>query len=106
VYIEDDNPFQMTLVGQYNDYLKYVDIGVGSGTKASGVERGRNVRFRSRYIGSWNRAQGSSHRPAIMAELRHLQTRLRDYLVDFWGAEGTVDILNSFEGLNVDLGKW
>ena len=40
-----------------------------------------------------------------MAELRHLQTRLRDYLVDFWGAEGTVDILNSFDGLNVDLGN-
>ena len=95
-----------TLEYRFNAYLQYVDIGVGGRTNATGVERGKNVRFRSRYIGTWNRAKGSSHRPAIMAELRHLQTRLRDYLVDFWEMEGTVDILNSFDGLNVDLGKW
>ena len=29
VYVENDDPFQMTLIGEYNDYLKYVDLGVG-----------------------------------------------------------------------------
>lgn len=96
----------VTLEYRFNEYLQYVDIGVGGRTKAADVERGKNVRYRSRYINQWNRAAGSSHRPAIMAELRHLQTRLRDYLVDFWGHEGEVELLNSFEGLNVDIGNW
>lgn len=96
----------VTMEYRFNDYLRYVDIGVGGRTSAGDVERGKNVRFRSRYIGRWNRAGGSSHRPAIMAELRHLQTRVRDYLVDFWGNEGEVELLNSFDGLNIDLGRW
>lgn len=96
----------VTLEYRFNDYLQYVDIGVGAGTKAGDVERSKNVRFRSRYVGRWSRSQGSSHRPAIMAEMRHQQRRIRDYLVDFWGYEGEVDLINSFDGLNVDLGKW
>ena len=96
----------VTLEYRFNEYLQYVDIGVGAGRKAGDIERGKNVRFRSRYISRWDRARGSSHRPAIMAELRHLQTRLRDYLVDFWGNEGEVELINSFDGLNVDLGNW
>lgn len=90
----------------FNDYLRYVDIGVGGKVSAGEVERGRNVRFRSRYVGRWNRSTGRSHRPAIMAELRHLQTRIRDYLVDFWGNEGELILLNSFDDLNIDLGSF
>ena len=96
----------VTLEYRFNDYLRYVDIGVGGKVRAGDVERGKNVRFRSRYVSRWDRSSGRSHRPAVMAELRHLQTRVRDYLVDFWGLEGEVNLLNTFDGLNIDLGNW
>ena len=104
--IVNANDANVTLEYRFNDYLRYVDVGVGGRTTANDVERGKNVRFRSRYIGRWNRSQGRSHRPAIMAEFRHQQRRIRDYLADFWGNEGEVELLNTFEGLHVDLGNW
>lgn len=97
---------RVVLEYRFNDYLQYVDIGVGQGVHAEDVERGRNVRFRSRYVSRWDRGRGQGHRPALMAEMRHLQRRIRDYLVDFWGLEGDVTLLNSFDGLNIDLGNW
>ena len=38
-----------------------------------------------------------------MPEFRHLQTRIRDYLMDFYGHEGEIEILNTFDGLNVEF---
>lgn len=103
VHADDAN---VTLEYRFNDYLQYVDIGVGTGKKAGDIERGKNVRFRSRYISRWDRKNSSSHRPAIMPEMRFLQTKLRNYLCDFWGNEGEVELLNTFDGLNIDLGNW
>ena len=93
----------ITLSYTFNDYLQYVDIGVGGKTTSGDVERNRNVRFRSRYVSRWNRGEGRSHRPGIMPELRHLQTRIRDYMVDFWGYKGEIAILNSFDDLEINL---
>lgn len=93
----------VTLEYTFNDYLRFVDIGTGGSTTASAVDRGKNVRFRSRYVSRWDRSAGRSHRPAVMAELRHLQTRLRDYLVDFWGETGELNLVQTFDELTVDL---
>ena len=47
-----------------------------------------------------------TRRLLISRYIQELPTgRLQNLLVDFWGYEGQVDILNSFEGLNVDLGS-
>lgn len=81
----------------YNDYLRFVEMGVGQGTKYEEVESGKKARFQSRYISKWNRKAGKSQRPAIMMELRHLQTRIANYLADFYGYEGEVALVNSIE---------
>ena len=94
---------EVTLSYTFNDYLRYVDIGVGGVTKSGAVDRKKNVRFRSRYISKWNRGEGRSHRPGVMPELRHLQTRVRDYLVDFYGKEGEMILLQSFDDLEINL---
>ena len=93
----------VTLAFRYNDYLQYVDIGVGGKTSAEDVDRSKNVHFKSRYISRWDRSKGSSSRPGIMPEFRHLQTRIMNYLVDFYGYEGEVDVINTFDGLNIKV---
>lgn len=93
----------VTLEYTFNDYMRYVDLGVGSGTSAENVERSKNLRYKSRYISSWDRSEGRSHRPAVMGEFRHLQRRIRDYLVDFYGYEGMVDVINAFDGMNITV---
>lgn len=69
----------------FNEYLRFVDMGVGQGTRADDVDSSRSARYKTRYVRKWNRSQGKSQRPALMMELRHLQTRLDNYLSDFYG---------------------
>ena len=88
----------------YNDYLSYVDIGVGAGTKAEDVERGKKARYNQRYTNKWDRKEGRSHRPAMMMELRHLQTRLRNYLADYYGNKTYVKMLEAIPDV-IDLSE-
>lgn len=101
--VRADQAGNVTLVFNYNDYMRYVDIGVGGRRRAENVERGKNARFRSRYIAVWDPTDGQTHRPAIMKEYRHLQERIRDYLVDFYGYEGQVAILDTFTDATIHL---
>lgn len=103
--IINSNPDDITMLYTFDAYLKYADLGVGQGTSAGDVDRAKDANFKRRYISEWNRPMGRSMRPAIMMEFRHSARRLQNLLVDFWGYEGQIDILNSFEGLNVDLGN-
>lgn len=88
-----------TIILRYNDYLRYVDMGVGQGTKWEDVEAERKARFNKRYISVWERDGGDSHRPAIMMEMRHLEGRMARYFEDFYGREVVTTIYNSIEGL-------
>lgn len=81
----------------FNDYLRYVDIGVGRGTKAGDVQRGRNVRYKSRYTPKWDRKAGRSHRPAIMPEMNHVAQRVQRYLSDYYAFAGETAILKLTE---------
>lgn len=72
-------------------------MGVGAGTNYEDVESGKKARFQTRYVSKWDRKSGKSQRPAIMMELRHLQQRIANYLVDFYGYEGEVKLINTFE---------
>ena len=87
----------VTMAFQFNDYMRFVDMGVGQGTSYEDVESGKKARFQTRYISKWDRKSGKSQRPAIMMELRHLQQRIANYLVDFYGYEGEVKLINTFE---------
>lgn len=95
--IEAGDYGKVTMAFEYNDYMRFVDMGVGQGTKYEDVDNARKARFQTRYISKWDRKQGKSQRPAIMMELRHLQDRIRRYLVDFYSYEGEVRILNTFD---------
>lgn len=83
-------PENVSVIFSFLDYLRYVDIGVGQGTHAEDVERGRNANFKRRYISSWNRRENRSHRPFLMMELRHLGKRIEDYLTNYYGYKGHV----------------
>jgi hypothetical protein len=96
----DEQTGFVTLAVRYNDYMQYVDIGVGIGRKAEDVERGKKVRYQNRYT-SWKPSSGKSHRPGIMPELRHLATRLSDYTASFYGNKFEYDIYETYEGLTI-----
>lgn len=104
IYQADDDKGLLTVGIRYNDYLRYVDLGVGLTGKihvnAGMVDRARSAKYAKRYIrGKWNRAQGKSHRPAIMRTIRRLSERYRNYLADFYGYQGGIDIIHALEGM-------
>ena len=99
----DENTGIVTLSFKFNDYLQYVDIGVGAGRKADDVERGKKARYNVRYVGSWKPAAGRSHRPAIAMEFRHLATRLENYMQDFYCKTAEFQILETYEGLTINV---
>ena len=90
----------VTMSFRFNDYMQYVDIGVGAGRKAEDVERKRNVNFKNRYT-KWYPGSMKSHRPAIMPELRHLTTRLGDAAADLYGSKFEFNMYETFEGLTI-----
>lgn len=90
---------KVTMAFTFNDYLRFAEMGVGKGTSYEDVQSAKKARFQTRYISKWDRKVGSSQRPAIMMELRHLQQRIANYLVDFYGFEGEVRLVNTFENM-------
>ena len=91
---------RVTMAFNFNDYMRFVDMGVGQGVSYEDVENSRKARYGSCYVSRWNRGEGQSQRPAIMMELRHVQRRIAFYLADFYGFEGEVMLLNTFEGMS------
>lgn len=110
VWVENADPYHMTMVAQFMEYLRYVDIGVGFWGDASDIERSKKANHRIRY-NKWpntarnygNMQTGKSSRPAFMMQLRHLQTRMRDYAVDFYGYEGLGKTFGMIDGITIDL---
>ncbi len=99
----DENSGIVTMAFRYNDYLQYVDIGVGNGRKASDVERTKKANFKRRYINKWLPKGGLTHRPVIMMEMRHLASRLQGYSMDFYGNEMEYRVLETFDGLTIHV---
>lgn len=91
VATEKDTSFSM--VYSYNDYMRYAELGVGKGLRAAGVERSKKAHYNVRYTRIWNKDKKRGHRPAIMPEFRHLQTRLMNYMTDYYCETITTNIL-------------
>ena len=98
----DEQTGFVTMAIRHNDYMQYVDIGVGAGRKAEDVERSKKVKYKQRYT-KWDPSGGKSHRPGIMPEIRHLATRLSDYTADFYGNKFEYDVYETFEGLTIHI---
>lgn len=102
--IVNDTPEGWTYEFTYNDYMRFVDMGVGLGTKYDDVDSARKANYSRRYIRSWKRyGAGRSQRPAIMMELRHLQSRMQNYLVDFYGYQGEAQMIKAFEDSDIHI---
>ena len=86
VYEADERTGMVTMGFRFNDYMQYVDIGVGAGRKADDVERSRKVRFKSRYT-KWVPSQGKTHRPGIQPEVNHTLTRIENYVQQYYDAK-------------------
>lgn len=99
----DEDTGMVTMAFRYNDYMQYVDIGVGAWGKADDIERNRKVRYRNRYT-SWVPSGGKTHRPAIQPELNHLLTRLENYVSDFYGKHYEFKMLDTFQDLTLYVG--
>lgn len=82
-----DDLSEMVMTFEMNDYLRYTDIGVGRGTHAEDVDRDAKASYRRRYTTSWDRSRGKSHRPHLMMEFRHLERRLANFALDWYGEE-------------------
>lgn len=96
----DEETGFIDLAIRFNDYMQYVDIGVGAGRKSEDVSRSKKVRYKQRYT-QWWPGEGKSHRPAIMPEIRHLATRLSDYTAAFYGNKFEFGVYETFEGLTI-----
>ena len=99
----DEDTGMVTMAFRFNDYMQYVDIGVGAWGKAEDIERNRKVRYRNRYA-NWVPSGGKTHRPAIQPELNHLLTRLEDYVQDFYGKKYEFKMLDTFQDLTLYVG--
>ena len=51
IYEADENTGTVTMGFRFNDYMQYVDIGVGAGRHAADVQRSRKVRYQQRPTG-------------------------------------------------------
>lgn len=98
LYEADEATGMVTMGFRFNDYMQYVDIGVMRGVHAEDVSRAKNVRFKNRYISSWNPSGGSSHRPGIRPEINHTLTRLENYVQRYYDAQLDFKIQETFEG--------
>lgn len=102
--IVSDTPENWTYEFMYNEYMRFVDMGVGLGTKYNDVDSAQKANYARRYVKSWQRfGAGRSQRPAIMMELRHLQSRMQNYLVDFYGYQGETALIKAFEDSNIHI---
>lgn len=99
----DENTGMVTMAFRFNDYMQYVDIGVGAGRDADDVDRARKVRYRNRYT-QWQPSGGKTHRPALQPEFNHLLTRLEDYVSDFYGKRYEFKMLETFKDLTIYVG--
>lgn len=108
IYQADEDRGLLTVGVLFNDYLRYVDIGVGltgnpldpdAHITADKVDRQKRASFNSRYINKWNRRHGKSHRPAILRSIRRLGNRYEKHLADYYGYQGAIYIINAFEGM-------
>ena len=107
VYQADEKTGNLMVGIRYNDYLRYVDIGVGltgdprdpaAHITADKVDRSKKAKFKTRYIGKWDRRAGKSHRPVIMRTVRRLKMRYENHLADYYGYQGLLQIMNALEG--------
>lgn len=96
VYEADEKTGMVTMGFKFNDYMQYVDIGVGAGRKSEDVERGKKVRYRSRYASRWNPSAGQTHRPGIRPEINHTLTRLENYVQRYYDAKLDFRVLETF----------
>ena len=89
---------------EFLDHLRFVDMGTAGGKKIETVQRSRKARHNKRYVAIWDSRDGDTHRPSIMREARHLQTRVSNFFQDMLAEEVQVQVYRTFSGMKaIDL---
>lgn len=101
--VSANTPGDVTVLFEWNEYMDYVDRGVGKGRPIEKVDTDKKAKFRNRYIGVWQPKGGTTHRPAFFMEMRHVERRIWNYLEDFYGWEGVVTTAKGFDNLNFNF---
>lgn len=101
--VHADQAGNITVTFSFLDYMRFVDMGVGSGTRLGEVDSQRKARYQNRYVSSWDRRVGKSQRPAIMMEMRHIQSRITNYVQDTLGYQGMAYIVDNIDGIELKL---
>ena len=64
--IVNDTPEGWTYEFTYNDYMRFVDMGVGLGTKYNDVDSARKAHYSRRYVRSWKRYGAGRDRKSVV----------------------------------------
>lgn len=96
-------PGNESITISFNDYLRFVDMGVGQGRTFEDVQHERKARHKVRYVKVWSTVGGETHRPAIMMEMRHLQNRMTNYFQDTLGQDVAFEIVKTIDGMGINL---
>ena len=92
LYEADENTGIVSMGFRFNDYMQYVDIGVGVGRHSEDVQRSSKVRYQKRYT-TWNPKAGKTHRPGIQPEINHALTRIENYVQRYYDAKLDFEIM-------------
>ena len=101
--VSASSPSNVTVLFHWNEYMDYVDRGVGKGRPIEKVKHEKKAKFKNRYIGVWQPKAGTTHRPALLMETRHVERRIWNYLEDFYGWEGTMRLVQAFDDIKIDF---
>ena len=89
-------------IESFDVWVENADLGAGIWGDAQDIQRNKKADHVIRY-NKWNVGRKRTHRPAIMMQLRHLQTRMRNYASDFYGYEGLGKVFGMIDGITIDL---
>lgn len=76
-----------------DETMRFAEMGVMRGLEAEDVKKSRKAKYNKRYVSRYNPITGDTHRPAMMMEIRHLQSRLGRFLSDFYGEQMEASIM-------------
>lgn len=94
----DDWPSEIEIDYYFNDYLGYVDYGVGKGRKVREIDRSHASHRKERYY-EWNPKMKKTSRPIIRREMRYLSRRASLWLTAWSGRLFDGFVFRGIEGI-------
>ena len=98
--VNASDPNNVTVGISHLEHMMFADMGVGIWGQYDDIKRQKKARPNTRYISGWVPSQGETHRPGIMFKARTIQRRMENYLMNFYGMELEVRLLQATTHMN------